>query len=131
MMIKYMNLTTLICVLTLTVLFLSPVFTIKKNQLFVLKNDLGRNEGSTPRTFVLPATPAVAREQERKKGLLLRKEEIQNCMVKLYDKGFRNLGSFDDFFSFKITQSIIEYQTKENIIVSGEFDKQTKLKLGC
>ena len=104
-MIKYMNLTTLICVLTLTVLFLSPVFTIKKNQLFVLKNDLGRNEGSTPRTFVLPATPAVAREQERKKELLLRKEEIQNCMVKLYDKGFRNLGSFDDFFSFKIKKS--------------------------
>ena len=30
------------------------------------EKDIGRNERSTPRTFVLPATPAVALIQEKK-----------------------------------------------------------------
>ena len=32
----------------------------------ILQVDEGRNENSTPRTFILPANPAVAAEQERK-----------------------------------------------------------------
>jgi len=128
---KFFHIITVLCFLLICSLFFSPHFNKKNSELFRIGNDPGRNEGSTPRTFVLPANPAVAKEQERKQGLMLKKNEIQRCMLKLYDLGYQNLGSFDYYFSFKITQSIIEYQIKEGTGVTGIFDKNTKNKLGC
>ena len=109
----------------------SPVNNIQKRILLSIENDPGRNEGSTPRTFVLPATPAVAREQEMKYKELKNKELIQKCMLKLIDNGFDNVGSFDDVFDFNTKLSIIKYQIINNIKTSGVFDGETKAKLDC
>ena len=128
---KIINLVTFLCCLTLMSLYFSPVVNKATFKLDDIDIDPGRNEGSTPRTFVLPATPAVAKEQERKQVALLKKNEIQKCMLKLYDQGLLNISNFDDIFDFKITLGIIKYQKKNQLRVSGEFDMDTKSHLGC
>lgn len=128
---KIINLVTFLCCLTLMSLYFSPVVNKATFKLDDIDIDPGRNEGSTPRTFVLPATPAVAKEQERKQVALLKKNEIQKCMLKLYDQGLLNIYNFDDIFDFKITLGIIKYQKQNQLQVSGEFDMETKNHLGC
>jgi len=112
-------------------LYFSPAVNKPTFKLDDIEIDPGRNEGSTPRTFILPATPAVAKEQERKQVALLRKNEIQKCMLKLYDQGLLNISNFDDIFDFKITLGIIKYQKQNQLHVSGEFNMETKSHLGC
>ena len=128
---KIINLVTFLCCLTLMSLYFSPVVNKPTFKLDDIDIDPGRNEGSTPRTFVLPATPAVAKEQERKQVALLKKNEIQKCMLKLYDQDLLNISNFDDIFDFKITLGIIKYQKQNQLQVSGEFDMETKNHLGC
>lgn len=93
-------------------------------------NDEGRNERSSPRSFILPATPAIALEQERK--VLLRKKEtqIKYCMLKLYDLGY-TVGSFRDIFNINIFISTLSYQKERGIRATGNFDDETIKSLGC
>ena len=67
--------------------------------------DPGRNERSTPRTFVLPASPIVAFEQERKRSLLAESESTTYCMLKLKDFGYEPgaIGSIFDVNLFVAT----------------------------
>ena len=58
-------LSTVFCLVTFIFFGLSQLSTERK--LLYEGSDKGRNERSTPRSFILPATPAVALEQERKK----------------------------------------------------------------
>ena len=122
---------TLVFILTTLGFIYSPVFNQKERIIYKIKNDPGRNEGSTPRTFVLPATPAVAKQQEMKHELIKDKKEIQKCMVKLINHGYKDVGSFDDVFDFKTKLTIIQYQLDKAIKVTGEFDEKTKTKLDC
>ncbi len=39
-----------------------------------------RNERSTPRSFILPATPGVAFEQERRRSNKVRQAQIAKCL---------------------------------------------------
>ena len=125
------RLNTILCVSTLLFSTLYYLINNQEKVLYKIENDPGRNEGSTPRTFVLPASPPVVVEQERKQSLLARKSEIQKCMFKLYDRGYKDLGSFDDIFDFKVTVALINFQRANNIEVSGEFGNETMQKLGC
>jgi hypothetical protein len=125
------NLNTLLCSITIGILLFYYQVQNQNKILYKIENDPGRNEGSTPRTFVLPATPAVAEEQERKQLLLLRKPQIQKCMFKLFDLGYKELGSFDDIFDIKITIALINYQRANNLKVSGKFDLETMKILDC
>ena len=59
------------------------------------------------------------------------KKEIQKCMVKLINHGYKDVGSFDDVFDFKTKLTIIQYQLDKAIKVTGEFDEKTKTKLDC
>jgi len=129
--INLINLNTLICSITIGFLLFYYQVQNQNKILYKIENDPGRNERSTPRTFVLPATPAVAEEQERKQILLSRKPQIQKCMFKLYDLGYKDLGSFDDIFDIKITIALINYQRANNLKVSGKFDLETTTTLGC
>ena len=99
-------LNTILCVSTLIFSILYYLINNQEKILYKIENDPGRNEGSTPRTFVLPASPPVVVEQERKQSLLARKSEIQKCMFKLYDLGYKNLGSFDDIFDLHFEGSL-------------------------
>ena len=125
------RLNTILCVSTLLFSTFYYLINNQEKALYKIENDPGRNEGSTPRTFVLPASPPVVVEQERKQSLLARKSEIQKCMFKLYDLGYKDLGSFDDIFDFKVTVTLINFQRANNLKVSGEFGNETMQKLGC
>ena len=67
------NLNTLLCWITIGVLLFYYQVQNQNKILYKIENDPGRNEGSTPRTFVLPATPAVAEEQEKKAVIVIKK----------------------------------------------------------
>lgn len=63
--ITFITISTLVCMATLVALISSGTYLnidIDKDR--YTGNDKGRNERSTPRTFILPATPAVALIQE-------------------------------------------------------------------
>ena len=92
--------------------------------------DKGRNERSTPRSFVLPATPAVALLQERKHERIENEVQIKFCMLALYDLGY-TIMDFEDVFDIQIQVALIEYQIEERLVITGEFDSETKDRLEC
>ena len=87
---KYLNIVTALCCTTLISIFLSFHQNNTYASYIEIDSKTGRNERSTPRTFILPATPAIADEQERRLVLMSKKEQIQKCMLKLYDLGFKD-----------------------------------------
>jgi len=128
---RVMNPVTAICLLTIC-LCLNEFYVSDKGYRFDnVEDDPGRNENSTPRTLILPATPAVAREQERKKEFINRHDEIMRCIVALDDTNFMNLKGLDDIFDIRVTVALIEYQSEKKINVTAEFDPVTKKRLGC
>jgi len=94
------------------------------------QNATGRNENSTPRTFVLPATPAVAAEQEKLQKLLDNEPKIKLCMLALIDKGY-SVGNIEAVDNIHTVVSLIRFQSASHIEVTGEFDSGTAAKLGC
>lgn len=93
-------------------------------------NDKGRNERSTPRSFILPATPAVAIRQEEK--LLLRSNELQikYCMLKLHDLGYKIM-NFEDIFDIHIFIALIDFQSRNLLPNTGKLNDRTVELLGC
>jgi peptidoglycan hydrolase-like protein with peptidoglycan-binding domain len=121
-------LSTVFCLVTFIFFGLSQLSTERK--LLYEGSDKGRNERSTPRSFILPATPAVALEQERKKIVSEHEVQIKYCILKLHDLGYRII-NFDDIFNIQIMIAIMDFQKKNGLEVSGEFDVKTIGNLGC
>jgi len=96
----------------------------------VFQGDEGRNENSTPRTFILPANPAVAAEQERKLSLEKNREQIQRCVIALVDKG-RKFSNVEKITSDDVIFETLRYQFAVNIDPTGEFDEITRKNLSC
>ncbi len=94
------------------------------------EDDSDRNENSTPRSFVLPATPAVAEEQERKKTEILNGIHADKCMSKLKDLGYP-IDDFETSFNAKLVEAILSYQSKSKLDRTGQLDIVTRKKLGC
>jgi hypothetical protein len=94
------------------------------------EDDSDRNENSTPRSFVLPATPAVAEEQERKKTEILNGIHADKCMSKLKDLGYP-IDDFETSFNAKLVEAILSYQSKSKLDKTGQLDIVTRKKLGC
>lgn len=92
--------------------------------------DRSRNENSTPRTFVLPASPAVAAEQERKIRVRKNATQIQRCLITLIDKGYR-LSDVSDVTSDRIFFETLRYQFDIGISATGELDTITRNNLKC
>jgi len=90
----------------------------------------GRNEGSTPRTFVLPANPAVALEQERKADLIKNAPWIVGCLVKLNDLG-HHFANIEDITSHEVLVETLNFQYSNNLNPSGVIDEKTRALLQC
>jgi Putative peptidoglycan binding domain len=96
----------------------------------MMMDDHQRNENSTPRTFILPATPAVAKEQEDRESNKNIYFDKLKCVEKLerlnYDIG-------DELVSFnaKLKVAIYEFQKTKNIRADGILNSKTKGALGC
>lgn len=88
-----------------------------------------RNEQSTPRSFILPATPAVTEAQERRTlGDL--KDAFGPCLARIVANG-GVIDDWDDLVNAKLTESIVDFQTSKGLPRSGIFDEQTRKALGC
>jgi hypothetical protein len=92
--------------------------------------DEGRNEGSTPRSFILPATPAVALIQEAKLERKVNEKMIKGCLLSLIDSGFY-VRDLDDIHDDQIPITLIKYQFYRQISRTGKLDENTRRLLGC
>lgn len=93
----------------------------------------GRNERSTPPTFILPATPAVVREQE----LRLREHSdkkvaaiLNKCSAELISRGY-DVGDEMVTFNAKLVEAIWLFQQRSALRADGRFTEQTRKALGC
>lgn len=93
----------------------------------------GRNERSTPPTFILPATPAVAREQE----LRLREHSdkkvvaiLTKCSAELISRGY-DVGDEMVTFNAKLVEAIWSFQQSSGLRADGRLTEQTQKALGC
>jgi len=88
-----------------------------------------RNERSTPREFLLPATPAVSKIQEsRNKKVNI--AHITNCLSIINDAGFIIYNLTDNNAANSIA-SIYAYQKMNGLEKTGKLDEQTKINLEC
>jgi hypothetical protein len=96
----------------------------------VVQVDKGRNENSTPRTFILPANVAVAVEQERKLDIEKKRKNIQHCVISLIDKGYEIL-NVEKITSDDVFFEVLRYQFDVNLIPTGDFNEITRKRLSC
>ena len=135
-MLNEKNLNSILVVLTITFIVVSGVsiqkgyLTETRSHMSMDEDDSDRNENSTPRSFILPATPAVAEEQERKKTEILKGIYADKCMSKLKDLGYP-IDDFDTSFNAKLVEAILSYQSKSKLNKTGQLDSETRKKLGC
>jgi hypothetical protein len=94
------------------------------------QSNVDRNENSTPRSFVRPATPAVADEQERKLRELKDEPEKLACVHRMQSMGF-NLDVSDGAFEVELAEALMKYQATAGIAKSGVLDNETRSRLGC
>lgn len=135
-MLNEKNLNSILVVLTIIFIVVSGVsiqkgyLTETRSHMSMDEDDSDRNENSTPRSFILPATPAVAEEQERKKAEILKGIDADKCMSKLKDLGYP-IDDFDTSFNAKLVEAILSYQSKSGLNKTGLLDLETRKKLGC
>ena len=93
--------------------------------------DSERNERSTPRNSILPATPAVAFEQEmRTPKNSISKQQISTCATRLIDLGY-DVGDEAVAFNAKLSEAIYEYQETQSLNKTGKLDPTTIRSLSC
>jgi hypothetical protein len=93
-----------------------------------------RNERSTPRSFILPATPAVAVEQETRSAqnstAATSKDQIAVCAIRLIDLGY-DVGDEAVVFNAKLSEAVYEYQEAHGLHKTGKLDPATIRSLSC
>lgn len=94
------------------------------------QQDVERNERSTPRSFILPATPGVAFEQERQKLDKIREFQIAKCAAMLRTHGFR-VNDEGTLLNAKLVEAIYTFQVAHNLAASGQLDEPTMRELKC
>ena len=88
-----------------------------------------RNERSVPRSFILPASPGVAFEQEAQRANAARQIQITNCVGALkvlgYDPGDAT------FLNAKLVEAVYTYQVTHKLPATGRLDPSTMGMLKC
>ena len=97
-------------------------------------SDGGRNERSTPREFILPATPAVAFDQEARRSENASGDlsylRLERCSDRLSDLGY-DVGDEIVRFNAKLVEAIYLYQEHNGIRPTGSLDSQTIRAMKC
>lgn len=94
------------------------------------ESDPERNEQSTPRSFILPATPAVAIEQEQRAKELRAGLSTEKCISKLRDMGYQ-IDDMEASFNATYIKAVIEFQKVNNLKITGIPDVETRKRIGC
>lgn len=90
----------------------------------------GRNERSTPRSFILPSTPAVALEQELRQQSHASATSLIKCAARLSLMGY-DVGDEIVSFNAKLVEATYVYQQRHQLMASGHFDNATRSSLRC
>lgn len=127
---KKIGLITIIQIIIISILYYAFFYKPNYNYTNNINNDDSpRNERSTPREFLLPATPAVTKIQAlRNKKIKL--ANIINCLSLINEKGFLIYNLKDDKTANSIA-SIYAYQEENKLLKTGKLDLDTQLMLGC
>src|SRR5207253_10676868 len=89
-----------------------------------------RNERSTPRSFVLPATPAVAEEQQRQAQELRDGVDALACLHRLRALGY-NADDAPPVFRARNLEALSRFQSDRGIKPTGRLDRNTARLLRC
>ncbi len=89
-----------------------------------------RNERSVPRSFVLPATPGVAFEQEAQNSDAIRQAQTAKCVAALRALGYQQIDS-KTFLNAKLVEAVYIYQRAHNLPATGRLDELTMGMLKC
>lgn len=93
-----------------------------------------RNERSTPRSFILPATPAVAAEQDLRSSqdsaASNSRRQLALCAARLIDLGYE-VGDEPVSFNAKLSEAIYKYQEARGLNKTGRLDLPTMESLSC
>lgn len=89
-----------------------------------------RNERSVPRSFILPATPSVAFEQEAQRADGARQAQIAKCVGALIVLGY-DPGDSATFINAKLVEVIYTYQLANKLPATGRLDELTTGMLKC
>ena len=76
----------------------------------VEEHGTGRNERSTPRSFVLPATPGVALAQESLKATGVYSRQVSKCVSVLRTLGYQIDGD-ENLLNAKVVEAIYIFQS--------------------
>jgi len=96
-------------------------------------DSVGRNDRSTPPTFILPATPAVAREQQLRLWEHANKAEanmLVKCSAELNIKGYSVRGELVTF-NAELVEATYLYQRDHGLPATGRLNGTTRSALGC
>lgn len=97
----------------------------------LVDEDPDRNEESTPRSFVLPATPAVAFAQEKKSSTDVERASIvSRCIVALRALGY-DIVREGEKFNVPLVKAILSIQRKAILKETGMLDSETMIYLKC
>ena len=89
-----------------------------------------RNERSTPRSFILPATPGVAFQQEKERDTASGPDQIAKCVSILRNLGYRIDGNVS-LFNAKLSEAIYTFQVDHNLTATGTIDPATLRAIKC
>lgn len=89
----------------------------------------GRNERSTPRSFILPATPAVASIQNRRE-VSVDSRRMSRCVAELRLLGYQ-IDADEDLLNAKVVEAIFRFQAEQGLPTTGEVDELTARALRC
>lgn len=93
-------------------------------------NDTARNERSTPRSFVLPATPGIAFEQERQVAERADQGRIAKCVGRLKDLSYE-VGHGRLMVNVQLVEAVYRFQTEQHLPATGRLDPATMNAMGC
>jgi len=92
-----------------------------------------RNERSTPREFILPATPAVAFDQEMRGNRASKDAQgwlLARCARRLIVLGY-DVGDEIAAFNAKLAESVFLFQESHHLPATGKLDARTAAELRC
>jgi hypothetical protein len=94
------------------------------------EDEAQRNERSTPRSFILPATPAVAEEQEQQVREAKEGVDVFGCLEKLRLLGY---GADNTPPALRATnlEAIFRFQKEHGLTPNARLDRETVRLLKC
>ncbi len=92
--------------------------------------DAERNERSTPRSFILPATPGVAFEQERQQSDKAKQAQFEACVGMLRGLGYQ-VGDREALLNAKLVEAVYTFQVEHNLPTTGRLDQATMKVIKC